>query len=81
LGKVCAEYNLQLEKGEHCLKTYIQNYTAKDGVSVAWANFRLAQIYRHKRDKTTALAYIQLAIKELPEVIYFQNEKEKINTL
>ena len=81
LGKVCAEYNLQLDKGEHCLKIYIKNYTAKDGVPVAWANYRLAQIYRHKRDKTTALAYIQLAIQELPEVIYFQQEREKISAL
>jgi tetratricopeptide (TPR) repeat protein len=81
LGKVCAEYNLQLDKGEHCLKTYIKNYTAKDGVPVAWANYRLAQIYRHKSDKSSALAYIQLAIQELPDVIYFQKEREKISAL
>lgn len=81
LGKVCAEYNLQLDKGEQCLKTYIKNYTAKDGVPVAWANYRLAQIYKHKRDKSTALSYIQLAIQELPEVIYFQQEREKISAL
>lgn len=81
LGKVCAEYNLQLEKGEDCLKTYIKNYTAKDGVPVAWANYRLAQIYRHKKDKNTALAYIQLAITELPEVTYFEEEKQKIKAL
>lgn len=81
LGKVCAEYNLQLDKGEHCLKTYIKNYTAKDGVPVAWANYRLAQIYRHKKDKSTAMTYIQLALKELPEVIHFQKERDKISAL
>lgn len=81
LGKVCAEYNLQLDKGENCLKTYIKNYTSKDGVPIAWANYRLAQIYRHKNQKRMALTYIQLAINDLPEVKYFQEEKEKIKIL
>lgn len=81
LGRVCAEYNLHLDKGEECLKTYIEKHTARDGVPIAWANFRLAQIYRHKKDKNTALAYIQLAIKELPEVTYFEEEKQKIKAL
>ncbi|TPV34195.1 hypothetical protein FJ651_08545 [Paucihalobacter ruber] len=81
LGKVCAEYNLQLDKGEHCLKTYIQNYTAKDGVPVAWANYRLAQIYRHKKDKITALNYIQLAMSQLPDIKYFKEEQQLILSL
>lgn len=78
LGKVYGEYDLQLEKGEHCLKTYIQNYTARDGVPVACANFRLAQIYRYKKDKARALNYIELGMAELPDIINFKDEQQRI---
>ncbi len=78
LGRVCAEYNLHLDKGEECLKTYIKKHTARDGVPIAWANCRLAQIYRHKKDRQSALKYINLAISELPNISYFQDEKQSI---
>ncbi|MFD1615369.1 tetratricopeptide repeat protein [Gelatiniphilus marinus] len=81
LGKVAAEYNTQLDKGEQCLQTYIAHYTAKDGVPVAWANYRLAQIKRHKNSKTEALKYINLAITALPNIKVFKKEKEKIEKL
>ncbi|MEO8934427.1 MAG: tetratricopeptide repeat protein [Xanthomarina sp.] len=72
LGKVSAEHHVQLRKGEASLKTYIKNYSSEDKIPVAWANYRLAQIYNYKRDKNKALEYINLAIKELPEVEVFQ---------
>ncbi|MCG7860684.1 hypothetical protein MD537_27130, partial [Flavihumibacter sediminis] len=75
LGKVSAEYNIQLTKGEACLKNYINNYSVDDGVPIAWANYRLAQIYRHRGNKKVALKFIDLAIKELPEIKVFQKEK------
>ncbi|MCX7550732.1 tetratricopeptide repeat protein [Xanthomarina sp. F2636L] len=78
LGKVSAEYNMQLEKGEACLKNYIKNYSPEDGVPIAWANYRLAQIYRQKNNKTEALKYINLAVKELPEIKVFQEERSAI---
>lgn len=78
IGKVAAEYNIQLEKGEKCLKTYLENYTEKDGVPKAWAHYRLAQIYLHKSNKTEALKYIDLAINELPKIKPFKEQKEKI---
>jgi len=81
LGKVCAEYNLQLEKGEYCLNVYLQNYSAKDGVPKAWANYRLAQIHKHKGNKTIALKHIDLAILELPNIQPFKIEKNKILNL
>ena len=49
IGKVAAEYNIQLEKGEQCLQTYLKNYSAADGVPKAWAHYRLAQIHTHKK--------------------------------
>ena len=78
IGKVCAEYNIQLEKGENCLLTYIENYTAKDGVPKAWAYYRLAQINKYQKQKDKALQYINLAINNLPEIEIFKKEKSKI---
>lgn len=62
IGKVCADYNVQLDKGEKCLKTYIENYTVKDGVPLQWAYYRLAQIFMHKNDKKNALIWIDKAL-------------------
>lgn len=78
IGKVAAEYNIDLEKGEACLHTYIQNYSSKDGVPKAWAHYRLAQIQMHKQNKKEALKYIDLALAELPQIKSFKAEKQKI---
>lgn len=81
IGKVAAEYNIELQKGENCLQTYLKNYSARDGVPKAWAHYRLAQIYLHKKNKAKALKYIDLALAELPEIKPFKKEKEKILSL
>ncbi len=81
IGKVAAEYNIELEKGEQCLQTYLKNYSTKDGVPKAWAYYRLAQIHAHKKNKETALNYIDLAIAQLPKIKPFKEEKEKILNL
>lgn len=78
IGKVAAEYNIELQKGERCLHTYIKNYSAEDGVPKAWANYRLAQINKLKGNKSEALRYINLAISELPEIKPFKEEKNTI---
>jgi len=80
IGKVSAEYNVQLSKGEACLKNYIKNYSPEDGVPIAWANYRLAQIYNHNGNTNEALKFINLAISELPEIKVFQEEKELISS-
>ncbi|WP_072399628.1 tetratricopeptide repeat protein [Flaviramulus basaltis] len=81
IGKVAAEYNIELEKGEQCLLTYLKKYSPEDGVPKAWANYRLAQIHMHKNNKNEALKYIDLAIAELPKIKPFKEEKEKILNL
>lgn len=81
IGKVCADYNIQLEKSEKCLKAYLSNHSAKDGVPKAWAYYRLAQIYKHKKNKTEALKWIDKAIAGLPDIDVFQNEKVLISKL
>ncbi|MCF7569032.1 tetratricopeptide repeat protein [Sabulilitoribacter arenilitoris] len=81
IGKVAAEYNTQLEKGKQCLQTYIANHSAKDGVPLAWAYYRLAQIYKHKNNKEEALKWIDKAITNLPKIKVFQEEKVNISIL
>ncbi|MGA1227456.1 MAG: tetratricopeptide repeat protein [Tamlana sp.] len=81
IGKVAAEYNIELQKGEQCLHRYLKNYSAEDGVPKAWAHYRLAQINMHKKNKEEALKYINLAIAELPKIKPFNQEKEKILNL
>tara|TARA_B100000809_G_C15096340_1_gene515145 strand:- start:1311 stop:1568 length:258 start_codon:yes stop_codon:yes gene_type:complete len=81
IGKVCAEYNIQLDKGETCLLIYIDNYSAKDGVPKAWAYFRLAQIYKLRKNKEDALKWIDKAIVDFPKIDVFKEEKVTIETL
>lgn len=81
IGKVAAEYNIELQKGEACLQSYLKNYSSQDGVPKAWAHYRLAQIYWHKNNKDQALKHIDLALAELPKIKPFMQEKEKILSL
>ena len=81
IGKVCADYNVQLDKGEKCLKAYLSHHSSKDGVPKAWAYYRLAQIYKHKKNKTEALKWIDKAITSLPKIDVFKEEKALINRL
>jgi tetratricopeptide (TPR) repeat protein len=78
IGKVCANYNIQLDKGEKCLKAYLSHHSAKDGVPRAWAYYRLAQIYKHKNDTIKALEWIDKAIVDLPKIKVFQEFKATI---
>ena len=81
IGKVSADYSVQLDKGEVYLQNYIRNYSAEDGIPKAWANLRLAQIYKHQKKKADALNHIELAIAELPKEDAFKKEKTVILSL
>ena len=81
IGKVAAEYNVELDKGKVCLMTYIENYSAADGVPKAWAYYRLAQIEKHQGNKSKALEHINVAISELPKIKPFKQEKQEILAL
>lgn len=78
IGKLTADYNTQLDKGEKSLRIYITNYSAEDGVPKAWANYRLAQIYKQQQNKNDALKHIDLALAELPKNEDFKTEKSAI---
>lgn len=76
LGKVSADYNVQLNKGERCLLTYIKNYTSADGVPKEWAYYRLSQIYKHKQNQKKALEYINIALEIRSDFKQALQEKE-----
>lgn len=78
IGKVAAEYKVELDKGQICLKTYIDNYSPADGVPKAWAYYRLAQIEKHRGNKSKALEHINVAIEQLPKIKAFNDEKAEI---
>jgi len=78
IGKVAAEYNVELDKGEHCLIVYLENHTAVDGVPKSWAYYRLAQINRHKGKKEEALKWVNSAIKAKSDLKPALKEKELI---
>ncbi len=81
IGKVSADYNVQLDKGEARLKTYIKNYSKDNALPKAWANYRLAQIYKLEKKKAEALKCIELALSELPNEGSFKKEKTAILSL
>ncbi|TYA69810.1 tetratricopeptide repeat protein [Seonamhaeicola marinus] len=78
IGKVCADYNIQLEKGEKCLLAFIKNHSVKDGVPIEWAYFRLAQIHKNRLDKTGALKWIDKALATRANFKQAEEEKAKI---
>ncbi len=81
IGKMAAEYNVELNKGEQYLFIYLENYSGEEVSPKAWAHYRLAQIYKLKGEKGQALKYIDLAIIELPNIKPFEGEKEMILNL
>ncbi|OUR91373.1 hypothetical protein A9Q87_10450 [Flavobacteriales bacterium 34_180_T64] len=78
IGKVCADYNIELDKGERCLQMYIKNHSAKDGVPIEWAYFRLAQISKNRIQKEQALQWIDKALHIRSDFKQALEEKKKI---
>lgn len=81
IGKVSADYNIELDKGERCLKIYIENHSAEDDVPIEWAYFRLAQIQKNRSNKTEALKWIDRALMVRSDFIQAQDERGKILSL
>ncbi len=81
IGKICADYNIQLDKGEMSLNWYLSNYSVEDGVPKEWAYYRLAQIRRHKKDKESALNYINIALNMRSDFKQALEEKSRILSL
>ena len=81
IGKISAQYNLDAELGINCLQAYIENHSVKDGVPKDWAYYRLAQIYKNKGEKQTALKWIDKALSDRPNFKEAKKEKKIIESL
>lgn len=77
IGKVCGEYGVKLEKGLYHMGEYIKDYTPLDGVPLEWAYFRMAKLYRHKKDKPNAQKWIAKALR-LDDTLKAALEEQKI---
>jgi tetratricopeptide (TPR) repeat protein len=81
IGKVSANYNIEPDKGERCLKIYIENHSDEDSVPIEWAYFRLAQIQKNRSNKAEALKWIDKALMVRSDFIQAQDERGKILSL
>jgi len=81
IGKVSADFNVELDKGEHCLNIYIENHSVKDVVPIEWAYLRLAQIEKNRNNKSEALKWIDKALDKRSDFKQAKEEKEKIRSL
>ncbi len=81
LGKIAGQYGIGLDQGIECLGNYIKNYTTADGVPKDWAYYRLAQIYRHKGDRTKATEWINKALADRADFKEALTEKKLISQL
>lgn len=81
IGKVCRDYNIKLEKGISHLKIFIRDHSVKDGVPLSHAYYRLAKIYRIKKDRDRANYWIRKALNDDSEFKLAQKEQEIIAML
>jgi len=81
IGKICAQYNMESDYGLRCLQTYIDNHSAKDGVPLDWAYYRIAQIYRNNGKKEKAMEWIDKALVSRPNFKEALKEKKAIQAL
>ena len=78
IGKICAQYNLESNRGLVYIDRYINGYSIKDGAPLDWAYYRKAQIYKNLGDKENAVAWINKALKNTPDFKEALAEKEEI---
>lgn len=80
-GKIAGQYGIGLDQGVACLNKYIDNYSSKDGVPKDWAYLRLAQIYKHKGDKSKAQEWIGKALESRSDFKEALAERKEIQNL
>ncbi|MGI9546722.1 MAG: tetratricopeptide repeat protein [Flavobacteriaceae bacterium] len=81
IGKICAEFEIEMDKGIIHLNEYIHNYTVLDGVPLEWAYYRLAKIYRKKSERQKALVWINRSLEISPGLEPALTEKSAIERL
>lgn len=81
IGKVCGDYNENIDIGITKMKDFIRNHSVKDGVSLSDAYYRLAKLYRLKKDRKNADVWIKKAIANQSDFKLALEEFELIETL
>ncbi len=81
IGKVSSDYGIELDLGIFHMKKYIKKFSVKDGVPLEWAYYRIAKIYRQKRDKQQATIWIEKALSEKTDFKLAIEEKVLIENL
>lgn len=81
IGKISAEYNMDLQKGLSFLNAYIQNYNYRDMHSPEWVHLREAQIQAHLKNKNEALKSVNKALSLNSNFDEAKQEKIKISRL
>lgn len=81
LGKIAANYRMNLNEGLIHLNRFIKNHSSSDNVSLDWVYYQMARIFRHKKDKNNALISIGKALALRPGFEEAVNEKKRIEEL
>lgn len=81
LGEASALFEIQPEIGEKLLKEYIKDYGYRDLKSPAWAYLRLAQIERERKNRESALEFIEKSLAIDSGFEKAKEEKYKIQSL
>ena len=81
IGKISGDFNKHLDIGILKMKDFIKNYTIKDGVPLSEAYYRLAKLYRLKKDRKNANIWINKAIANQSDFKQAIEEREFIKTL
>ena len=81
IGKICAQYNLEPQRGLVYLDRYIAGHSVKDGVPLDWAYYRKAQIFKNLGDKSQAQFWITKALQDRPDFKEALAEREEITSM
>ena len=81
IGKVCSDFNVELENGISRMETYIENYGVKDGVPVSQAYYQMAKLYRLKGNRESASIWIKKALESDSDFKLALEERKIIDML
>ncbi|WP_141402385.1 tetratricopeptide repeat protein [Sediminicola luteus] len=68
IGKIGALYGIDPAQGKEQLQVYMANYSVYDGVPLAWAYFRMAQLYDCLKQPDLALDWCNKALQKAPRL-------------
>lgn len=81
IGKIAANYDMNLNEGLMHLNRFIKNYSSSDNVSLDWVYYQMARIFKHKNDKNNAMVNIEKALALRPDFDEAIKEKKRIEAM